>query len=88
MQDVQNFYKATERQLFQLVEWAKHIPHFTSLPIKDQVLLLRAGELYLQVISLLNNIVPCVLKCQIFYVNLFNNSIYYEKKRMKLVLFL
>ncbi|XP_065203256.1 retinoic acid receptor RXR-alpha-B isoform X3 [Planococcus citri] len=38
-----NFYKATERQLFQLVEWAKHIPHFTSLPIKDQVLLLRAG---------------------------------------------
>lgn len=43
LQDVQNFYKATERQLFQLVEWAKHIPHFTSLPIKDQVLLLRAG---------------------------------------------
>ncbi|XKL67173.1 hypothetical protein PGB90_010593 [Kerria lacca] len=44
--DVQNFYKATERQLFQLVEWAKHIPHFTSLPIKDQVLLLRAGLMY------------------------------------------
>lgn len=29
--------------MFQLVEWAKHIPHFTSLPIEDQVLLLRAG---------------------------------------------
>lgn len=43
VRDVQYFYKATERQLFQLVEWAKHIPHFTSLPIQDQVLLLRAG---------------------------------------------
>lgn len=29
--------------MFQLVEWAKHIPHFTSLPLEDQVLLLRAG---------------------------------------------
>uniref|UniRef100_A0A0C9QI16 Nuclear receptor subfamily 2 group B member 4 n=1 Tax=Fopius arisanus TaxID=64838 RepID=A0A0C9QI16_9HYME len=34
---------ATNKQLFQLVEWAKHIPHFTSLPLEDQVLLLRAG---------------------------------------------
>ncbi|XP_061935281.1 retinoic acid receptor RXR-alpha-B isoform X4 [Apis cerana] len=30
-------------ELFQLVAWAKHIPHFTSLPLEDQVLLLRAG---------------------------------------------
>ncbi|XP_012262808.2 retinoic acid receptor RXR-alpha-B isoform X2 [Athalia rosae] len=30
-------------ELVQLVEWAKHIPHFTSLPIADQVRLLRAG---------------------------------------------
>lgn len=26
-----------------MVEWAKHIPHFTSLPLEDQVMLLRAG---------------------------------------------
>lgn len=25
------------------MEWAKHIPHFTSLPVQDQVLLLRSG---------------------------------------------
>ncbi|XP_076380451.1 retinoid X receptor ultraspiracle isoform X3 [Megalopta genalis] len=30
-------------ELFQLVAWAKHIPNFTSLPLEDQVLLLRAG---------------------------------------------
>ncbi|GFG33140.1 hypothetical protein Cfor_03425 [Coptotermes formosanus] len=40
---VSNICQATNRQLFQLVEWAKHIPHFTSLPLPDQVLLLRAG---------------------------------------------
>ncbi|XP_011332373.1 retinoic acid receptor RXR isoform X3 [Ooceraea biroi] len=28
---------------YELVAWAKHIPHFTSLPLEDQVLLLRAG---------------------------------------------
>ncbi|KAL1124082.1 hypothetical protein AAG570_001852 [Ranatra chinensis] len=38
-----NMCQATDKQLVQLVEWAKHIPHFTSLPIEDQVLLLRAG---------------------------------------------
>ncbi|KAK9753042.1 Zinc finger, C4 type (two domains) [Popillia japonica] len=38
-----NICQATNKQLLQLVEWAKCIPHFTSLPIKDQVLLLRAG---------------------------------------------
>ena len=28
---------AAERQLASLVEWAKHIPHFTELPLEDQV---------------------------------------------------
>jgi len=36
--------KATDTQLLQLVEWAKHIPHFTELPLDDQVVLLRAGR--------------------------------------------
>ncbi|KAL0273493.1 UNVERIFIED_CONTAM: hypothetical protein PYX00_006140 [Menopon gallinae] len=40
---VANICQATNTQLYQLVEWAKHIPHFSSLPIEDQVLLLRAG---------------------------------------------
>nr|4OZT_U Chain U, Retinoid X receptor [Pediculus humanus corporis] len=40
---VANICQATNSQLYQLVEWAKHIPHFSSLPIEDQVLLLRAG---------------------------------------------
>ena len=39
--------QATDKQLFQLVEWAKHIPHFTDLPLDDQVVLLRAGILIL-----------------------------------------
>ncbi|XP_011166457.1 retinoic acid receptor RXR-alpha-B isoform X1 [Solenopsis invicta] len=34
---------ATNQQLYQLVAWAKHIPHFTSLPVEDQVILLKAG---------------------------------------------
>ncbi|XP_054281638.1 retinoic acid receptor RXR-alpha-B-like isoform X1 [Macrosteles quadrilineatus] len=41
--EVDNICHATDKQLFQLVEWAKHIPHFTSLPLDDQVLLLRTG---------------------------------------------
>jgi hypothetical protein len=39
-----NICAATDKQLFQLVEWAKHIPHFTELPFDDQVVLLRAGN--------------------------------------------
>lgn len=38
-----NICQATNKQLYQLVEWAKLIPHFTSLPVSDQVLLLRQG---------------------------------------------
>ncbi|KAG5875684.1 hypothetical protein JTB14_023963 [Gonioctena quinquepunctata] len=40
---VTNICQATNKQLLQLIEWAKLIPHFTSLPVSDQVLLLRAG---------------------------------------------
>ncbi|KAG7245922.1 hypothetical protein CRUP_038054, partial [Coryphaenoides rupestris] len=32
-----------DKQLFALVEWAKRIPHFSELPLDDQVILLRAG---------------------------------------------
>jgi hypothetical protein len=34
---------AAQKQLTQLVEWAKHIPHFIELPLDDQVSLLRGG---------------------------------------------
>lgn len=47
MESQENYENAVSRicdnQLFQLVAWAKHIPNFTSLPLEDQVLLLRAG---------------------------------------------
>ncbi|KAK6327035.1 hypothetical protein J4Q44_G00026800 [Coregonus suidteri] len=35
--------KREDKQLFALVEWAKRIPHFSELPLDDQVILLRAG---------------------------------------------
>ena len=35
------FKFAAERQLASLVEWAKHIPHFTELPLEDQVTIMR-----------------------------------------------
>ena len=47
--------KATDTQLLQLVEWAKHIPHFTELPLDDQVFLLRAGKLVLPLVSVCTN---------------------------------
>nr|ACO44670.1 retinoid X receptor isoform 3 [Crangon crangon] len=40
---VTNICQAADRHLVQLVEWAKHIPHFTDLPVQDQVVLLKAG---------------------------------------------
>uniref|UniRef100_A0A4X2LF45 Retinoid X receptor beta n=1 Tax=Vombatus ursinus TaxID=29139 RepID=A0A4X2LF45_VOMUR len=40
---VTNICQAADKQLFTLVEWAKRIPHFSSLPLDDQVILLRAG---------------------------------------------
>jgi len=35
--------QAADKQLFQLVEWAKHVPHFNELSLTDRVVLLRAG---------------------------------------------
>ncbi|XP_064217678.1 retinoic acid receptor RXR-alpha-like [Aotus nancymaae] len=40
---VTNICQAANKQLFTLVEWAKRIPHFSELPLDDQVILLRAG---------------------------------------------
>ena len=51
--------KATDTQLLQLVEWAKHIPHFTELPLDDQVVLLRAGKLALSVFC--NNVYKVIM---------------------------
>lgn len=42
-----NICQAADKQLFTLVEWAKRIPHFSELPLDDQVILLRAGEWHL-----------------------------------------
>ncbi|KAL0113666.1 hypothetical protein PUN28_012657 [Cardiocondyla obscurior] len=36
-------------QIYQLIVWAKHIPHFTSLPVEDQAVLLKAGWNELQI---------------------------------------
>ncbi|XP_062251120.1 retinoic acid receptor RXR-gamma-B isoform X1 [Platichthys flesus] len=40
---VTNICQAADKQLFTLVEWAKRIPHFSEIPLDDQVILLRAG---------------------------------------------
>uniref|UniRef100_A0AAQ4QY87 Retinoid x receptor, beta b n=1 Tax=Gasterosteus aculeatus aculeatus TaxID=481459 RepID=A0AAQ4QY87_GASAC len=40
---VTNICLTADKQLFALVEWAKRIPHFSELPLDDQVILLRAG---------------------------------------------
>uniref|UniRef100_A0A672LPX8 Retinoic acid receptor RXR n=1 Tax=Sinocyclocheilus grahami TaxID=75366 RepID=A0A672LPX8_SINGR len=40
---VTNICQAADKQLYTLVEWAKRIPHFSELPLDDQVILLRAG---------------------------------------------
>ena len=39
-------YTAMDKQLMALVDWAKHIPHFTDLLLEDQVALLRVGECF------------------------------------------
>ncbi len=41
---VTNICQAADKQLFTLVEWAKRVPHFSELPLDDQVILLRAGQ--------------------------------------------
>ncbi|XP_015788497.1 retinoic acid receptor RXR-alpha-B [Tetranychus urticae] len=40
---IPNIWQAADRQLYQLIEWAKHIPHFCDLPIEDQIVLLKSG---------------------------------------------
>uniref|UniRef100_S4RTR1 Retinoid X receptor, gamma b n=1 Tax=Petromyzon marinus TaxID=7757 RepID=S4RTR1_PETMA len=40
---VTNICQAADKQLFTLVEWSKRVPHFSELPLDDQVILLRAG---------------------------------------------
>jgi len=40
---VTNICQAADRQLYNLIEWAKRIPHFTELPLEDQVILLKTG---------------------------------------------
>ncbi|XP_065580963.1 retinoic acid receptor RXR-like isoform X2 [Artemia franciscana] len=35
--------QTSDKQLYLLVDWAKHIPHFSDLSIEDQVLLLKSG---------------------------------------------
>ncbi|KAL1421247.1 hypothetical protein MTO96_023224 [Rhipicephalus appendiculatus] len=40
---VSSICQAADRQLHQLVQWAKHIPHFEELPIEDRMVLLKAG---------------------------------------------
>lgn len=42
---VSNICQTADKQLFALVEWAKRIPHFSELPLEDQVILLRAGTI-------------------------------------------
>lgn len=37
--------QAADKQLFQLVEWAKIVPHFNELSLNDRVTLLSAGKL-------------------------------------------
>ena len=39
--------QAADKQLFQLVEWAKIVPHFNELSLNDRVILLSSGNLRL-----------------------------------------
>jgi DNA-binding TFAR19-related protein (PDSD5 family) len=36
--------QAADKQLFQLVEWAKVVPHFTELGLTERVVLLSTGK--------------------------------------------
>ena len=40
-EDITDVNQAVTRQLYQLIEWAKNIPHFISLTLDDQVILLK-----------------------------------------------
>lgn len=41
--DVKSVGQVTDMQQIQMVEWAKHIPHFNDLPLHDRTTLLKAG---------------------------------------------
>ncbi|XP_055942383.1 retinoic acid receptor RXR-alpha-B-like isoform X1 [Argiope bruennichi] len=41
--DVASICQVADQQQIQLVEWAKHIPHFNELPLEDRITLLKAG---------------------------------------------
>ncbi|RXG71898.1 Retinoic acid receptor RXR [Armadillidium vulgare] len=43
MSDMAKYILAAKKQMEQVVRWAKLIPHFTSLPLKDQMILLKTG---------------------------------------------
>lgn len=45
IQGIGDICQAADKQLFQLVEWAKHVPHFNELSLADRVLILKSGEL-------------------------------------------
>ncbi|CAH1392220.1 unnamed protein product [Nezara viridula] len=42
-ENANTLFEEIQKQLVHLIEWAQQIPHFTSLPIEDQLLLLRKG---------------------------------------------
>lgn len=48
---VTSICQAADKQLFSLVDWAKKIPHFMELPTDDQVTLLRAGRVKLEIFA-------------------------------------
>ncbi|MCL4141814.1 UNVERIFIED_CONTAM: hypothetical protein GTU68_029848 [Idotea baltica] len=41
--DMAKYCQAARDQMEQVVRWAKHIPHFNSLPLEDQTVLLKVG---------------------------------------------
>ncbi|GFS70500.1 retinoic acid receptor RXR [Nephila pilipes] len=41
--DVTNITQIADQQQIQIVEWAKHIPHFNDLALEDRITLLKAG---------------------------------------------
>ncbi|XP_022072883.1 retinoic acid receptor RXR-beta-B isoform X1 [Acanthochromis polyacanthus] len=55
---VTNICQTADKQLFALVEWAKRIPHFSELPLDDQVILLRAGWNELLIASFSHRSIP------------------------------
>ena len=41
--DMSQYYQAAKEQMEQLVQWAKHVPRFNELQLKDQLTLLKTG---------------------------------------------